>query len=136
MQTNSCQWSGVDLLGYSSLIVIPLVLLQPTADSALSKWCMTGGCCIVFRFNALRPQQCFLHSSMNDDSLQVGDRRLRARVIGSGGVVVQGLEKQTRCRIRVEDDVAGKGQGYKTSYLKIRNRYTRRTSRLRNDNAI
>ncbi|CAI5504257.1 unnamed protein product [Closterium sp. Naga37s-1] len=39
-------------------------------------------------------------------SIGVADRRMRSRIIGTAGMVVQGLEKQTNCRIQLEDDLA------------------------------
>ncbi|CAM6107261.1 unnamed protein product [Calypogeia fissa] len=44
------------------------------------------------------------------ERIPLRDKRLKPRIIGTGGVVIQGIEKETGCRLKLEDNVtAGAG---------------------------
>ncbi len=50
------------------------------------------------------------------ERIPLRDKRLKLRIIGTGGVIIQGIEKDTDCRLKLEDNLtAGSG----TFFVKI-----------------
>jgi polyribonucleotide nucleotidyltransferase len=46
------------------------------------------------------------------EKFPVKDRRLKPRIIGTGGSVIQGIEKDTGCRLKVEDNSSSGSAGF------------------------